>query len=211
MAIRAGFGIVSDTLSGVLQTIQDNIGTWPNSSQTNIVYNPTSPTTVPTTTLADAIKNQGLALPDATPFTSENWMYDPKLRNPYSEQWNLEVQQQLTSHSSITVSYVGSNSKRLPITGHFNTGTAGSLGANRPYPYLGPTEMAFGKGWSNFNALEMHYQANLTKSLNVLASYTYSKSLDVGSGYFAAENNGPRPQSLNNGHGVAQPRHSHDV
>ena len=126
-------------------------------------------------------------------------MYDPKLRNPYSEQWNLEVQRQLTSHSSITLSYVGSSvSKRLPITGHFNTGTAGSLKANRPYPYVGPTEMAYGKGWSNFNALEAHYQANLTRSLNVLASYTYSKSLDVGSGYFAAENNGPGPQSLNN-------------
>ncbi len=198
LAIRAGFGIVGDTLSGVLQTIQANIGTWPDSSQTNILYNPTSPTTVPTTTLADATKNQGLALPSATPFTAGNWMYDAKLRNTYSEQWNLEVQRQLTNHSSITLSYVGSVSKRLPITGHFNTGTAGSLGANRPYPYVGPTEMAYGKGWSNFNALEAHYQANFTRSLNVLASYTYSKSLDVGSGYFAAENNGPGPQSLNN-------------
>jgi hypothetical protein len=198
LAVRAGFGIVSDTLSGVLQTIQANIGTWPDSGQSNTVYNPTSPTTVPTTTLDSATKNHGLALPAATPFQSGNWMYDPKMRNPYSEQWNLEVQRQLTTSSSVTVSYVGSNSKRLPISGHFNTGTPGSQGANQPFPYEGPTEMAYGNGWSNFHALEVHFQARLTRSLNMLTSYTYSKSLDVGSGYFAAENNGPGPQSLNN-------------
>ncbi|MDP9038716.1 MAG: TonB-dependent receptor [Acidobacteriota bacterium] len=198
LAIRAGFGIVGDTLSGVLQTIQANVGTWPDSSQANTLYNPTSPTTVPTTTLDSATKNQGSALPGPNPFNSGNWMYDPKMRNPYSEQWNLEIQQQLTNASSVTLAYVGSNSKRLPISGHFNTGTPGSNGANRPFPYEGPTEMAYGKGWSNFHAFEAHYQARLSRSLNMLSSYTYSKSLDVGSGYFAAENNGPSPQWLNN-------------
>jgi hypothetical protein len=197
-ALRAGFGIVSDTLSGVLQTIQANIGAWPDSSQTNILYNPTSPTTVPTTTLESASKNSGLALPGASPFDAGNWMYDPKMRNPYSQQWNFEVQQQVSTHSSLTLAYVGSNSKRLPISGHFNTGTPGSNGADQPFPYEGPTEMAYGKGWSNFNAFESHFQAQLTHSLNVLGSYTYSKSLDVGSGYFAAENNGPGPQWLYN-------------
>jgi hypothetical protein len=200
IAVRAGFGIVSDTLSGVLQTIQANIGAWPDSSQTNILYNPTSPTTPPTTTLESASKNSGLALPGASPFNAGNWMYDPKMRNPYSEQWNLEVQRQVTTHSSVTLAYVGSSSKRLPISGHFNTGTAGSNGSDRPFPYEGPTEMAYGKGWSNFNAFEGHFQAQLTHSLNVLGSYTYSKSMDVGSGYFAAENgpSGGGPQSLYN-------------
>jgi hypothetical protein len=125
-------------------------------------------------------------------------MYDPKMRNPYSEQWNLEVQEQFTTHSSLTMAYVGSISKRLPISGHFNTGTAGSNGANQPFPYEGPTEMAYGTGWSNYHAFEAHFQAQLTHSLNVLGSYTYSKSLDVGSGYFGAENNGPGPQNLYN-------------
>ena len=58
--------------------------------------------------------------------------------------------------------------------------------------------MAAGNGWSNFHAFEAHYQAQLTHSLDILASYTYSKSLDVGSGYFGVENNGPGPQWLNN-------------
>ena len=126
-------------------------------------------------------------------------MYDPKMRNPYSEQWNFEVQRQTSTHSSLTLAYVGSRSKRLPISGHFNTGTPGSGGRRSAFPhYEGPTEMAYGKGWSNFNAFEGHFQAQLTHSLNVLGSYTYSKSLDVGSGYFAAENNGPGPQWLYN-------------
>ena len=198
IVIRAGFGIVGDTLSGVLQTIQANVGTWPDSGQSNTVYNPTSPTTVPSTNLDAATKNHGLALPAASPFNSGNWMYDPKMRNPYSEQWNFEIQRQLTAASSITLAYVGSNSKRLPISGHFNTGTPGSNGSDQPFPYEGPTEMAYGDGWSNFHAFEAHYQAQLTHSLNILGSYTYSKSMDVGSGYFAAENNGPGPQWLNN-------------
>ena len=133
-AVRAGFGMVTDVLSGVLQTIQANIGAWPDSSQTNLLYNPTSPTTVPTTTLESATKNSGLALPGASPFQAGNWMYDPKMRNPYSEQWNFEVQRQITTHSSLTLAYVGSRSKRLPISGHFNTGTPGSGGADQPFP-----------------------------------------------------------------------------
>ncbi len=135
LAIRAGFGVVADTLSGVLQTIQANIGTWPDSAQTNTVYNPTSPTTVPSTTLESATKNQGLALPGPTPFQSGNWMYDPKLKNPYSEQWNLEVQQQLTNEFfDHGLAYVGSSSKRLPITGHFNTGTPAAKAQTNHFP-----------------------------------------------------------------------------
>lgn len=195
-AVPAGFGMVTDILSGVLQTVQANIGAWPDSSQTNLLYNPTSPTTVPTTTLESATKNSGLALPGASPFDAGNWMYDPKMRNPYSEQWNFEIQRQTSTHSSLTLAYVGSSSKRLPISGHFNTGTPGSGGADRAFPDEGPTEMAYGNGGSNFNAFEAHFQAQLTRSLNVLGSYTYSKSLDVGSGYFAAANNGPGPHWL---------------
>jgi hypothetical protein len=196
LAVRGGFGVVADTLSGVLQTIQANVGSWPDSSQSNLTYNPTSATTVPTTTVEQATQNKGLALPGPSPFNSGNWMYDPKMKNAYSEQWNFEVQQQITSASTLTLGYVGSHDNRLPITGHYNVGTPGSLGADQPYPYLGNTEMAFSKGWSNFNAFEAKLQGHFFKSLNLLGSYTWQKSLDTGSGFFGVENgagaNGPQ-------------------
>jgi hypothetical protein len=198
LAIRGGFGIFTDTLSGVLQTIQANIGNWPDSSQSNVSYNQS---TTGTTTVESATKNQGLALPGPTPFTSANWMYDPKIKSPYSEQWNLELQQQITDASSLTLGYVGSSDHRLPVTGVFNAGTPGSLGADRPYQYYpNSTEMAFSNGWSHFNALEAKFQGRPMKDLDTLLSYTWSRSLDVASGYFGAESGAGNagPQSLSN-------------
>jgi len=200
LTVRGGFGVVADTLSGILQTIQANVGSWPDSSQSNTTYNPTSATTVPTTTVETATQNKGIALPGPTPFNSGNWMYDPKMKNAYSEQWNVEVQDQITGGSTLTLGYVGSHDARLPITGHYNVGTPGSHGADQPYPFLGNTEMAFSKGWSNYDAFEAKLQGRYFKSLNLLGSYTWQRTMDTGSGLFAVENgagsNGP--QYLNN-------------
>ncbi len=43
-------------------------------------------------------------------------------------------------------------------------------------------------GYSNYNALESKYQRRFSKGLSTLISYTWSKSIDVSSGYFNVEN-----------------------
>ncbi len=185
LAVRAGFGMVYDTVSGVLQTVQSLVGGWPSNSDAHTVLNATP---VPTTTLEMATQNTGIAVPGPTPFTSAGWMYDPKQKAPYSEQWNLELQQQITPTTSATLSYVGSEDHRLPVSGMWNVGTLGSLGADRPFPWYTTTFMQLGKGWSNFHALEAKAQGRFFHSLDLLGSFTYSKSLDVASGFFGVEN-----------------------
>ena len=43
-------------------------------------------------------------------------------------------------------------------------------------------------GYSNYNALESKFQRRFVKGLSTLISYTWSKSIDVSSGYFNVEN-----------------------
>jgi hypothetical protein len=43
-------------------------------------------------------------------------------------------------------------------------------------------------GWANYNALEAKFQKRWSNGLNMLLNYTWSKTLDTSSGWFAAEN-----------------------
>ena len=43
-------------------------------------------------------------------------------------------------------------------------------------------------GWSNYNALQVKLQKRFAQGLSSLLSYTWSRSLDTSSGWFAAEN-----------------------
>ena len=43
-------------------------------------------------------------------------------------------------------------------------------------------------GYSNYNALQTRFQRRFTGGLHTLVSYTWSKSIDVSSGYFNVEN-----------------------
>jgi len=63
-------------------------------------------------------------------------MYDPNRKNSRSQQWNLEVERQMTSKLLLSVGYVGSYNDRLPTTGLFNVSPTAGLGATGvPFPW----------------------------------------------------------------------------
>jgi hypothetical protein len=86
-------------------------------------------------------------------------------------QWNLAVEQGLGAQQSLTVSYVGSGGRKLltqfeyfPTSPDFSLGNGLFLTTNRAS--------------SDYNALQVKYQKNLSHGLQVLASYTFSHSID---------------------------------
>ena len=132
-----------------------------------------------------------------TPIGSSPGFYY-KNRLPYSENYELSIQRQLRSTDLVTVSYVGTQAHRLLVTQESNPGnpalclvtTGCGPGLENTYntrlPIFGPLFQSNGwfitLGQSAYNSLQLNYR-HTSGRLQVLAGYTYSKSLDNSSGY----------------------------
>jgi hypothetical protein len=133
--------------------------------------------------------------PDPTPFNQVQWFIDPTTyRMPYSDQWNVGVQHQLSQNTVLSLTYVGAHSLQLNLGGYKNTavtpgpGDDATVASRQPYPYIHPTFYDKSIGQSKYNAFQFQLQQRSTKGLTYLISYTRSKSMDVGcSGSFGAE------------------------
>jgi hypothetical protein len=113
------------------------------------------------------------------------------------QEWNLEVQRELSSTMMLSVAYAGSKGGRLPYAGNANgasqafpngTPTA-TVDATRAMPWVSAgINYSRSIGFSHYNALQAKFQKRLSNGLHTLVSYTWGKSTDVSSGYFNVEN-----------------------
>ncbi|MGH9628119.1 MAG: TonB-dependent receptor domain-containing protein, partial [Bryobacteraceae bacterium] len=112
------------------------------------------------------------------------WPQNPDNRTPYSQQWNLFVQQQLMSDMTLDVGYVGSaNRKQIGYHGWNNAVTPGPgpVDPRRLLAASGFTGNMDG-GSNHFNSEYNAFQAKLTKrfskGLQLLGNYTWGKCMD---------------------------------
>jgi hypothetical protein len=193
IAVRAGFGVYYDNWAAVTQTSQNYEGTWPDIGQqlANNLNVPVAGTPTPTVKAQNPFAAGGGAFPAATPFEQVQWYMDPYARNPYSMQWNFGVAKQLSSSSTVNVDYVGSGSRRLDLGGYYNvalTPGPGDPRARQPFPYIHPTYYDRSIGRGNYNALQFNFNKRFSGGLAYQVSYTYSKSIDIGSsGWYGVE------------------------
>lgn len=137
----------------------------------------------------------------ATPMTLLT--LDPRLRLPYAQDWNLNVQRSLGSSWLVEVGYVGTKGTKLPrfIEANPAVFVPGVDGSGNPLTtqnnaiqrrlYSGCTladppsaciyssigEIA-GNSNSTYHALQTSLRKRFTEGFSMLASYTYSKTLD---------------------------------
>jgi Carboxypeptidase regulatory-like domain/TonB dependent receptor-like, beta-barrel len=205
--LRAGYGRVYDNWSAVAQLGQNYEGSWPDIGQ--LLANNLNATDVVVTS-ENPFAQTGL-LPAPTPFTQVQWFLDPLAKNAYSDQWNFGIQRELTSHTTVSASYVGSHDGRLNLGGYKNVavtpgpGNAATVASRRPYPYINPTYYDQSVGRSNYNAFQFSLDRRATQGLSYLVSYTYSKAMDIGcSGFFGVEGCSiQNPYDLNNDRSVS--------
>ncbi len=189
--VRAGFGIVYDTLNGLSQTFSNSINSWPSTGSTSTYYNAIGSTP---TTVSSALANVASPLTTGTPFTNFNFFYSQKYKTLYSEQWNLQVEKTVNANTLVSVGYVGSVSNRLDYGGTANgavtpgPGTLAQINARRPYPWMTTFVYDSTIGNANYHALQVKAQRRMTRGLEFLLSYTFSKSIDDTSGRFGGEN-----------------------
>jgi hypothetical protein len=189
--LHLGYARVFDDWSGIMQMTQNEGALWP-SFGLDITSNLNS-TTV-TTTAENPLNlpaGQTHTLPTATPFTQSANFIAPYLKNPYSDQWTLGIQQQLGPHSVLTLNYVGSRSTHLPCCGYFNVAVTpgpGTPESRAPFPYITPTQYEQSNGSSTYNALQAQIERRISSGLAYSINYTWSKTIDVAcDGYFGAE------------------------
>jgi hypothetical protein len=204
--LRASFGKFYDNWAAQMQSSQNYTGTWPSVIQSlGVNLNPG----LPTTTAQDPMNlGSTTPLPGPTPFNQTQWYQDPLWQNPYSEQWNLGVQRQLSPNTVLTVNYVGSHSSRLdvgPLNNVAVTPGPGNPQARAPYPYITPTYYDKSIGRSSYNALQFELKRSFSNGLSYLVSYTWSKAMDLGcSGWYGVEGCAiQNPYNLNNDRSVA--------
>ncbi|MGH9666051.1 MAG: hypothetical protein ACRD9L_16620, partial [Bryobacteraceae bacterium] len=106
---------------------------------------------------------------------------------PYVPQWSFGVERQVTADSSLEISYLGSAGVHLQRLMTYNTATPGpptNINNRRPwYPvYGGGFQVMNDPSHSSYHALQARFQQRFSHGFTVLSSYSWSKSIDNGSG-----------------------------
>ncbi len=137
------------------------------------------------------------ALKDA--FMSMN--VDPNFKQPYIDEWDFEIDSQLTNDMALSVRYLGTDSFQLSHFHFFGNQAIpgpGDVQARRLYPDFGLTAITGSEASGNYNSLQVQLTKKMTHGFNLTAGYTYSKSLSNNEGEEGAYTDAATGQNDNN-------------
>ena len=176
--VQAAFAVMDDHNNTLVQENQDIHHSWPYAATSSVVN-----------------QNRGLpnlyinALPDPNTYLNPLVPYasfgsNPHNKIPYSMEYNAGIEQQLSNSLVLNLDYVGSLGRHQFVQPVANTapipgpGTLASRG--QPFPqYGGPFNFDMNASSSSYNALQAELKKSLSSGLFFLASYTWSKALDI--------------------------------
>src|SRR5207244_10292234 len=123
-------------------------------------------------------------------------------QTPYMQQWDFSLQRQLGRSSVAELAYVGTKGTKLIDNRDINQANPSPHPLNlRPVPQFADIDAYESRGNSSYNALQGKFTQRLHAGLSALASYTWSKSIDDGSGFFSSAGDPNFPQDSNNTRG----------
>ncbi|MGO9255928.1 MAG: TonB-dependent receptor domain-containing protein [Bryobacteraceae bacterium] len=232
--MRVGYGIYYDTISYRSQnaenTLQGSIWPWTRGVSDTLNNAPMGTAATPTiapicasltacgpyggyaTSQLTGLAGSNPIVVAPTPWGSTFGGYSdaPAYSDPRSQQWNFQIERQLTSSIGVSVGYVGSHTQRLewcckanyPQGGPFceNNAAQGFTCPTTPLTsnQINQTEyLPFAaQGWnysqstgfSTFNALEVQFNKRFSNGLQTLIAYTWEKCLTDSNGDYNAEN-----------------------
>ena len=117
------------------------------------------------------------------------------LRTPYAQHWSAGVQQQLGRSRVLEVAYVASKGTKL-ITARDINQPRPSAAPSNPRPVRQFDDITFEESSANssYNSLQVRFEQRLDFGLSVLSSYTWAKSIDNASNFFASAGDPNFPQ-----------------
>jgi hypothetical protein len=102
--------------------------------------------------------------------------YLPNNSTPRVSQWNLQVQRQIGTSTSISLAYVGD--RGIHLTRNYNMNQSPYGGGSPAFPALGSVTVQDNSGNSHYNAAQAQYERRFSKGLQFLGSFTWSKTID---------------------------------
>jgi hypothetical protein len=182
--VRGGFGIF---FGGI-----ESVGFYPNLGQnapflfnSNLPSAGCAPGSCPTngvtlengfsTALATGLENY-VSTPDFR-------MYPKNIKTPYTESFNLSVQQQITSNTTATLSYVGALGRHLTSNPKANQipyllTKGANVQSARPFNQFGASSLESYDAMNNYNGGQATVEHRESNGMYFLATYTYSKNLE---------------------------------
>jgi hypothetical protein len=185
-AIRGAFGISYFT---------DNFGANGGTLERNYPFFTISQFTTPTPfTPFWSLSGNGLIAPINVPYTPGGTLAPPpgfgvffvasNFKQDEAQVWNFSIQRQLPGNTAVTVAYVGTHGLHLYRDLQLNQSLPGPgpIGPRLPYYSVAPNiptiDQRNGDGNSHYNALQIKAEKRFSSGLSVLASYTWSKTLE---------------------------------
>jgi outer membrane receptor protein involved in Fe transport len=134
-----------------------------------------------------------------TPLDSQTSLFNPDIRNPYTQRFSLEVQRQLPGRFKFDAAYVGSLGRKLFVTEDLNpivVPATSTTPAVRRFPLVGIRRYRTSGANSTYNALQLRIDKGLSHGLMLTTSYTWSRLLDNISEVFATTNSNASTASI---------------
>jgi len=125
------------------------------------------------------------ARPNLFPVAGSTFAYYPRnYKNPSANEWNLNIQRQLSGHDVLSVAYVGQTGVHIIATPNINLPLPGpgAVVNRRPYSNLADATEICPCGNSSYNSLQASYEHRFSAGLNFLGAWTYAHSIDDTSG-----------------------------
>lgn len=179
-ALRAGYGLFYAKTQG--NELQFKINAPPLVFASSLVGAPAVPNL---SWDRDAFPDPGS--PDFPVGTLSPFSVDPRDRTPYIQQWNLNLNQNLTSNLLLEVAYAGSKGTKLAERVNINqarlpeAGNITPIVTRRPFPAFGDILSANWQEDSNYNALQTRLERRFSGDVSFLVGYTWSKAIDTAS------------------------------
>ena len=150
---------------------------------------------LPTTQGALPLPVFGSTINRADPINSSLISVDTNRPTSMIQQWNLQVQRQLTSQTSVNVAYVGTASQHLSSWFNINNQVLGAAPSTYLYKdangvNFGSIDCGLNNGASNYNALQVYVNSKMHNGIQYTAAYTFSHALDNSNGAFGTGTTG---------------------
>ncbi len=179
VVLRGGYGVFYDSQS---VNSFDSAGS-SNGAASGIGYNPGGSNPVFNLTAQNVVFQSGVpvfgsAVP-VPPFGA--FAISQGYRTPYSQNFNLNVQTQITSSTLLQVGYVGTLGRRLAVVEDINQLINGVRPFAQQFPTLGAINELTTSATSNYNSLQTSFHQQLWKGLTANINYTWSHAIDTAS------------------------------
>lgn len=182
--VRGGFGIFSDAIpTGGIDDILTNAPNDPSFVLFNGALSPAAAGNLNgQATAANAAFRANFANGGTVP--AFNFFNPGKVQIPRYDEWDLEIQQALGWHTTVSAKYVGNHGEHEEITNpalnaFSPTGSPfGGLPLTQPDPRFGVVAQTQNSGNSNYNGVTLTAAHTMNGGFQFQASYTYSHALD---------------------------------